>query len=370
MVEKIKKFLKKYGVFVSIAFVLVILFALTLALLLQDEDAHENGDDIADVTPIDVPSEFKIVQQPLGYHKNYNINFTSNVFNQLVQKEGNYPGFTVKEVSHFGWAEDFVNRIGKGDFEYTTSVSAEQGVSHYWENDSEWVTYDEGRDYIFMRFDTPIYIPDVTFNPRDEDGLQEDLSNFATNYFSSDFEYKVNDINILGNFYRIEYSRVLKEIPIYLEMPREYLLLTPDGRLKEGAFLLAEFVEYTGIQYPLISAEELRNNINFKKYPKNVEFRNLDPEVEDRFDTHGYAVFSNPFTQEGSIEVNDVGLVYFYVGLSQRIIVPTFFLKGEGLLDVEGSLESADFIILASAIDSEYVYVHPQSYFDTLEGLE
>ena len=370
MLQKIKKFLKKYGIFISIAFVILILFALILTILLQDKDTDEKGDDITDVTPIEDPLEFTTVRQFLGYHKNYEISFTSNVFNQIVQKEGNYPGFAVKEVSHFDWSENFVNQIGKGSLEYTTSASAEGGISHYWENDSEWVTYDESRDFLFMKFDTPIYIPGVTFNPRNESGLQEDLSTLATNYFSSDFEYSIDDVYISGNFYRVEYSRVLVDIPIYLELPREYLLLTPDGRLKGGMFLLAEFLEYTGMQYPLVSSENLRANISLREYPKNVEFKNLAPEIEEEFYTHGFAAFSNPFKQEGEIEINTMEIVYFYTGMSQEIVVPTFLFKGSGLLDVNGSLEEADFTVIANALDLEYVHIPPDSYFDVLESLE
>jgi|GEM_PF-2054090 len=372
MFEKIKRFLKNYGLITLIIFAILFLFVLVIIVLLQDEDSElrKNGHDTIDEIPDDKLSEFLLVRQPLGFHKNYTIYFTGNVLNRLDQKQEEYPGFMLKQTTHLDWVENFVEDINKGNMEYTKSELTAEKSTHYWEKGEDMITYSEDRGTLFMKFQQPIYIPKIDFNPRDVDNLERNLNNLATNYFSPRFEYEINEIGMEGNYYRVEYSRTLGEYPIYLELPREYLLLTPDGRLKGGMFLLAEFLEYTGMQYPLISSENLRANVSLREYPKNVEFKNLAPEIEEEFYTHGFAAFSNPFKQEGEIEINSMELVYFYTGMSQEIVVPTFLFKGSGLLDVNGSLEEADFTVVANALDLEYVHIPPDSYFDVLESLE
>ena len=144
------------------------------------------------------------------------------------------------------------------------------------------------------------------------------------------------------------------------------MLLTPDGRLKEATFLLAEFEEYTEMKYPLISSSEFTQNVSSMEYPKIVDFSNLDPRVDDNYEPYGYRVYHDPFLQQGTVDVNELEIVYLYSTKFKEVVAPTFLLRGTGLLEIDGNSESADFVVLASALKSEYVYVHPQSHFDKL----
>ncbi len=375
MLKKIEIFFKKHGVYVLVASVILILFILVLILLLRDKDQlDENGvtepipSEVVD--PSEIPQEFLSVKQPLGYSKNYDIRLSSNIFNKLSQKEDKYRGFRIKEVDYLGGLGSFLEDINKENLEYTQEGPTPEMMVYSWQDDKDIVSYGRDRGFLFVRFAQPIALPGVDFNPNNERSLESGLTNFMENYFSSNFRYKVDGVFAEGYFQRIAFSRVLNGVPVHLEIPREYMLLTSDGRLKEGIFLLADFEEYMGLEYALISASELSESISLMEYPKTVEFEILDPEINEKYAPYGYQLESNPFTQEGTMEISDMEIAYFYSGGTQEVIVPNFIFEAQGLLDVEGDLTESKFVLIASAIESKYVYVHPDSYFENLQILE
>ena len=361
-----KEFLKKYGVITVITSIILLLFILTLILLLRDEGTQPVDFDAERPAP---SADLDIIDQPLGYHKNYSISFSSNVLEKLNEFEKSfYPSFKINDENHFQWGEKFANDILRGNFQYGEDSVNPELINHYWEDGEDTVSYDYNRDSLFFTLEQGVLLPDTDFVPNDSENVYQNLRNIAKNYFSSDFDYVVEEVFREGNDYRVNFSRLLENQPIYMGSQNEYLILTPDGRLKEGLFLLAEFVQQEDMNYPLISSTQIASEINSLEYPKNVEFFNLPDEVEEEYIPYGYKVYSEPFLQRGKVDVSDARLVYFYVNRGQGALVINFLFDGVGDLDVEGELTRADFKILASAISFEYVFVPPTSFFEELGG--
>ncbi len=362
---RINDFFKKYGVFVAIGFLIIALLTVVLILLLRDKDTIPLDPETGRPIP---PSDLPVVDQPLGYHKSYQISFSPLVAQDLGDLEANlYASFDVKDVDHFSWVEKFVNDLNSFSFKYSEVSPNPEFIHHYWEDGQNAVTYSFDRDTLFFTFTQGISLPGFDFNLSDTTNVEKNLSAFSKKYFSSDFEYSVSEIVREGNDYRVNFSRTLLNYPVYVDMQEEYLVLTPDGRLKSGLFLLAEFSERSGMSYPLITTTELVSKISTKEYPKDVKFFNLDPNLEDEYVPYGYQVYSHPFLQEGSINVESFDLVYLYANRSQKISIPTFLFNGTGTLDVEGKTSGADFVILSNALSPEYVFVPSPSFFEQLE---
>lgn len=361
-----KEFLKKYGAIVIITTIILLSSVLILILLFRDDEISDVDFD----TERPVPSDgLPIVEQPLGYHKNYTISFQPSVLEKLEDfAKVSYPSFRVRDVDHFQWAEEFASDILQGNVEYSESSPSAEIINHYWEDGENAVSYDFNRDVLFFTLTQGTYLPEIRFDPNNSENVEENLNNIAKNYFSPDFDYEVENITREGNDYRAQFSRLLGNYPVYIGSQSEYLILTPDGRLKEGLFLLTEFVEQENVNYPIISSEEIVSEISSMEYPKNVEFFNLPDEIEDEYIPYGYQVYSDPFLQRGEVDVSDARLVYFYVNRGQEVLVVNFLFDGVGDLDVEGELARADFKILASAISFEYVFVPPTSFFEELGG--
>jgi hypothetical protein len=361
-----KEFFKKYGIFIVVGVVAILLLILTIILLTRSAEEDPETPVVVPTVPGSIDYESTIVEQPLGYHKNYTINLSSQARNSIDQFQGEYTGFKVKDEDHFSLIDSFVKDIGKGSLEKSKSAPRLDMTIYYWQNEKDSVSYNLYRDVLFMSFEQPIVLSKVSFNPREKEKISKDLESFMEQYFSLNFSYKTHDVSIQGNFYRVDLFRSLEGVPVNLQMQKEYLLLTPDGRLKEATLLLAEF-EPAG-KLSLISSNDFVSKVSTKEYPKDVDYTNLDPSIDARYEPYGYKVEANQYTQEGVVEVSNVEKVYLYADKSQQIVVPTFLLTGEGLLDVDGTSARADFTILASALKSENVFVHPQSHFDDLEN--
>lgn len=380
MFLKIKNFVKKHKLFLLIGVVLLTIFAILFLLMssekktppLEDPEIIENGKETNDTTgpKPDTSVEEILIRQPLGYHKNYQINFSARVVSEMENLKKEYPAFLVKEEDNFSSVETFVKKINKDSLKYEKSSPREEVISHSWIDDTNSVSYDLRTNSIFMLFENPISIPEITLEPRDKESLKKNLNVFAKKYFSKNFEYEIVEITMQGNYYKVNFSRLLGGVTLGMELEGEYFLITPDGRLKEGRFLLVDFEEYKNMKFPLISSTDLSRNISLKEYPKTVHFQNLDSSVEEEYEPYGYIISSQPYTQAGNIEVERVKLIYLFDNVSQEKVTPVFFFEGSGLLDVQGTMTSSDFLIYASALHSRYVFVHPSSHFEMLEELQ
>ncbi len=365
--ENFKNFVKKNWIFISIVIAILILFVLVLVLLLGEKETPP-------VTPsgpndeIVLPSDDFVVQQPLSYHKNYSINFESSAVTELNKFKGQYFIFTIKDVNHVSWVDDFLKDIGKENLQYIENSPTPETTIYYWDDGIDSISYNLNKEFLYLSFQQPVIIPKINFNVNDKNSLSRSLNNFAKKYFSSDFAYEVKEIAKQDGYYRVEYDRLLEGIPLHLDAPSSYLLLTLDGRIKEANFILVEFEKYSNNKFSLISSDELGKNISSMEYPKIVKFSNLDDKVEEKYDPYGYQVEANHFLQEGVMSISKAGLVYHYVSREQDFVAPVFVLEGEGTLSVDGVSTDADYKVLSSALDSKYVFVHPKSYFDALEN--
>jgi hypothetical protein len=365
---KINSFFKKHGIFVIIAFVILLLLFAVLVLLLRDKDGYTIDPD----TGLPIPSaDLTVVKQPLGYHKNYQISFSPLVVEELEELEYSlYASFDVKDVDHFSWVEKFVNDLKGFSFKYNKVSPTPEFIHHYWEDGDNSVSYNFDRDSLFFTSPQGFSLPGINFDSSDVDKLEKALSKLSSKYFSSKFEYSVKEVVREGNDYRVNFSRTLLSYPVYVDMQEEYLVFTPDGRLKSGLFLLAEFSERNGMSYPLTPARDLVSKISTMEYPKEVKFFNLDPSIEDKYEPYGYQAYSNPFLQTGNINVDSFELIYLYSDRSQKISVPTFLFDGKGTLSIEGKSSQADFVILSNALSSKYVFVESPSFFRQLESVK
>jgi hypothetical protein len=376
MLQKLKRTLKEKPIYIIIPVILIILILAAIAVLLVNvggEDVIDIDDPGADVDKPGIEDEFLLVEQPLGYYKNYEINIPDRIISEIGKITEKYSGFKLKDVNHVSWVENFLVDVGKGDLprEKLSPKVGEDWVSssiYTWENLQDVVVYEEAKDTLFFRFTNPVTLSGFNLRPSSPENILKGIEDISGKYFSKSFEYKVDNISRHGNDYKIEYSRMLKSKLIYPMEQKPYLLITPDGRLREGLFLLVEFEEYLDIQYPLISGSAFKNNINTVTYPKHIEFEPLG-EITAPF-AYGEPFDSVPFFQKGTIQISEVEIVYPYINKSVPVSVPTFLFKGEGILDLEDEIKEANFNVLANAIDPKYVYIHPDSHFEMLESLE
>lgn len=341
------------------------MLVVVLVLLLRDKDSSIDSDTVRPSPPPDLP----VVEQPLGYNKNYQISFSPLVIEELVDLEQNlYPSFEVKDEDHFTWVEKFANDLGDFSFKYDKVSPSPEFVHHYWEDGENSITYNFNRESLFFTFVEGVNLPVFDFKSTDVNHLEKSISSFSSEYFSLDFEYSISEIVREGNDYRANFSRTLANYPVYAHMQEEYIIFTTDGRLKSGLFLLVEFSESKSMSYPLIATTELISKISTMEYPKDVKFFNLDPNIEEEYAPYGYQIYSDPFLQKGTIDVNDSELVYLFSDRSQKTIVPTFLFNGSGTLDVEGKSSRADFKILSNALSPAYVFLPSSSFFEELEN--
>lgn len=374
-VKKLLKKYKKYDRYLPLAVVVVAILVIFLMMLfgqkktppLDDPTLGDPGSSMD--TPGEIPNFF-LIEQPLSYHQNYQINISAEAMKDLNRLSQEYSGFKVKNTDHLSWVQNLISSIGKENLEYSKSDPTPDVTIHYWEDENDSISYNLNRDFLFLNITQPVIFENINLDPKNKENLLSGLRSLAKEYFSEQFDYKINDISLEGNYYRVNYSRILNDIPAHMDMQDQYLLLTPDGRLKEGIFLLTEFEEYDEMKYPLISSTDLKNNVSAMEYPKTVYFTILDEQVNEFYEPYGYFVYSEPFSQKGRMDITEVELIYYYVDKSQLITVPTFIFNGTGLVDVEGDLIEADFEVLASALDSKHVFVHPTSYFNVLKTLE
>ncbi len=341
MSEKIKAFLKKYKVLVIVIGVILIIFILILFALFSREETQ--GPQDLDVERIQEEGE------PRTYYDNYQINFPGYLIEEINQYSDSYSIFNVKDISHLDWVNSFVFVTKGNTLEYIEKPHPEilghsfhtiDQTMHYWQDNDNTITYDNALDLLSFKFDVGVNIQDVRMNPQSEESVKAGLEEISSRFFSDAFEYKINDISRTGNYYRVDYSRLLGELPVNGNLWNTYLLISPDGRLKEGMFLLAEFEELTEITTP--TGEEIKEEMNHFEYPKFVSFDLLGVDESEKFGKYGY----NPTGQEVSlVNLEMVDLEYRYYSKFDEIVKPVFFFEGEGHVEIEGENIEAYFYV-------------------------
>lgn len=354
MFNKIKNFLKKYKLFVLITVVFLILLVLILLSLRTktEEDQILTGDDITEV------EESAVASRNYDY-PNYKIEMSSELLRNLQQYEGTYRNYKIALADHLEWAENFVEAIEGETFRYEvdpmpaipdSELHYLDQTQHFWLDGKDEVFYDVQSDLLYFYFETPVTLSDVQINTRDKGSAQKSIEDLSERFFSGDFGYRVNEISREGNYYRIEFSRLLAGSPIYLYDNELYLLVTPDGRLKQGKFLLAEFREDR--QVSVFSSSELYSRINSLDHSKSIVLTPVDPRLYEEF---GKSFFVLSITGEENANINlEIGeIVYYYTVKFQEEVVPQYLLNGSGDIDIKGDVIDVNFEILTDAISEK-----------------
>ncbi len=328
MLKKIKTFLIKNKVFVIIIAVFLLVLALVLVLLLPN---GEKDDTFYAGEPWEEEAEV--------YYENYQINFPEDLVAKTNLYVDTYSTFSVKDVNHLDWVEDFVSATRILGFEYTEKAHpAVTGDSfhtidqstYYWQRGNNFITYDNATDILSFKFDAGIEILDVQMDSEDKESVKLGIEKISEKLFSEDFEYVVHEISSVGNNYRLDYSRLLEGVPIGQNPWNYYLILTPRGTLKQGNFLLAEFEKSSEISIP--SGEEIKEKMNKREHRKFISFEFLDEIDFEEFGPYGY---DGTGYEVASIDLEFVDLEYRYHSKFNDIVEPIFSFGGEGYVEIK-----------------------------------
>lgn len=354
MFNKIKNFVKKYKVYILITFVFVFFFVLILMSLTSKEEIGDEDKIAFDPerrTAEEIPTGGRNYDYP-----NYQIDMGGELVENLNKYDGIYRNYKISVIDHFEWADNFAKAMREKEFTYEKDSMPAIPDSpqhyldqtlHYWLADDGNVFYDVQSDLLSFSFETPTTLSGVQISARDEASAKKSIEDISKKFFPKDFEYRVNEVSREGNYYRVDFSRMLNGQPLYLYAKELYLLVTPDGRLKAGRFLLAEFREDR--QVSLISGNELREKINTLDHSKSIVLTPVDPRL---YEEYGRNFFILSITGEENANINlEVGeVVYYYTVKFQEEVVPRFRLIGSGDIDIEGDIIDVDFEILTDAI--------------------
>ncbi len=339
MFEKIKLFLKKYKLFVLIALLLLIISVPIFIMIFSEEVVDKDDRD---------QFEFDRGEPSGATYENYDINFPEGILREIDSYSGEYLIFEVKDIDHLSWVETFAKTV-RGDLEYRkqphppvrgSSVHVLDQTLHYWELGDEVIHYDVARDIVFFKFETPTPIPNIDIEPESRVSVENALMEIHEQFFSSDLVVVLENVSEHGDFYKVEYSRYLNDVPVRVPNSPLYLTLTSDGELKEGRFLLAEFEEIGKTK--VFDGEELRGALFSKRFRKDIMFNLLDPDQIEDFDD-AYFLLSLTGEEEGVINLEEVKLGYEYTSKFSEIVYPRFSFKGQGLVEIEGEDMEAEF---------------------------
>jgi hypothetical protein len=267
-----------------------------------------------------------------------------------------------KEQDHLKNVEQFVLSVANQQVERENPLPSSPSYSK-WEMDNGFISYSEYNHFLEMEFKDPLFLNDLQINPESKKSVQEGLQKLGADFFDENFDYRVDEIVKEGDYYRVNYSRLLEGVPVYQADYPLYLVLTQDGKLKEGRIWLQEFEE-TG-EVSLLSRDKFAQNINKKEFPKSVSFTvpglTETGALSDFFPHHSN--LSLPDEQKaGFIRLESVELVHYYrFHRDETFAMPMFRLKGSGVINPEvmfigdEKVREATFEVLVNAADSKYI---------------
>ncbi len=286
----------------------------------------------------DQEDEIKEIQTNYG---NYEIKISSEVVEKLLEYEGEHDIYEVKDINHVQWVEEFINALGRNDLEYMVkphpeiegdTLHTKDQSNHIWERGQEFAHYRVSSDLLTFVFDQGVKIPGVDIDPNDKESVEKGLKYISNQFFSPDFNYQVNSISKEGENYKVDYSRVLGDTPISMNIGNPYILLTPEGYLKEGWFSLAEFEKSK--KTSLTSLKSVVKDFDNLEYPKDLRFTFAQPNLEYELfppDT-GYRRTGEEF---GSVNLDKVEFSYRYDSKFQDFVSPHLTLTGSGFVKIE-----------------------------------
>ena len=296
----------------------------------------------------------------------FQINLPSNI-PEFENKDLKYSVFESREGGYYlEEVRNFVNALVDEQIDEKNPLPAFPKYTR-WDFDGGSIAYSTApKHFVEISSEKPFSLPNVQINPESKESVQEALVKMTSEFFTGDFEYRVDEISKEGEYYKVNYSRLLEGVPIYETDYPLYLVFSQDGKLKEGRIWLKEF-EKKG-EVSLLPKDKLAENIHSKEYPKSVAFRVpsvIETGAETDFYPH-HRQFTLPGDkQSGVINVEEGELVYYYRFFKEESVLPMLRLKGEGFVNPEvmfiGDTETrkAKFEVLANAMSSEYVEGYP-----------
>lgn len=340
MFEKIKAFLKKHKIYVLIV-CLVLLIAIPVLIIIFSEEEEVEKDDRG-------PFEFDRGDRAGATYENYDINFSENVIGKIDNYSGEYLVYEILDVDHTAWVEEFANAV-RSDLEYREQshpavvghdVHTLDQSLHYWELEDEVIHYDVARDIMFFKFEDAVAIPNIDIDPESKQSVENALRQLNEEYFSEDFVISVNDITEDDDYYRVEYSRYLDEVPVNVLNNPLYLILNSEGEVKEGRFSLAEFEEIGGVT--TLEGVALQGAMTAGDFDKNISFTLSDTSMFGGLN-EAYFLLSLTGDERGEIDLNDVSFSYEYTSKFLETMYPRFTLEGVGFVEIDGEELEAEF---------------------------
>ncbi len=282
-----------------------------------------------------------------------------------------YPVFDTKEgQDHFENLAVFIDSLVDEDVILNPNLIT-------WEIPGGTVVYSGGNNFLTLDFETPKNIPGVQINPESKESIEEGLKKITSEIVDGGFEHKIDQVFKEGDYYKVHYRRLLNGVPVFATNYQPYLILSPEGKLKEGGIWLREF-EPVG-EVKLLSGDEFNKNINDSDYPRT--FSCIEPSMvvgypdgywphqsEHQFfrgrEFHDYSMGIFGLGKEsGVFDLTDVELVYYYrflQGDDEKPPLPMFLLGGEGQIKsqlADGGEDKFDLLarVLANAISFDNI---------------
>ncbi len=312
----------------------------------------------------------KLIPPLVEPNNSFQINVSQNVVEQidvLQSKEGEKIAYPVWQIEKGGprvvqSIRDFVDSVA------LTDVVENQAKAPYdfdyieWGFDNGLVYYNNmGHSFLDLDFTTPVDFEGLEVDLSDDESLEKFLEDLDSKFFQIGFEHRVDGVLKQGDYYKVNYSRLLDGIPIYNFAYPSFLTFTQDGKLKEGRIWMAGFKKTDEVT--LLSGTEIIENINNPTYPKSVVFENLEEDTDfigdgfPRFFQHHLWRMWGRDRDGGDINLEDLELVYYFKindTKGRTYALPMFKLKGTGEVKWLENLET-NFEVLANALELKYI---------------
>ena len=340
------------------------------------EETLDIDRDMEEIKSVDIPvqeealsEESDVFELSVGELNLPQLNLHSNILKYVDSvhvTEGEvtkYPVFDTKEKQdHFENLAVFIDSL------FDEDVNLDPAYIQ-WEVPGGEVIYGRGNNFLTLNFETPKSIPGVQINPESKESIQEGLKEITSRIVDDGFEHKIDQIIKEGDYYKVQFRRLLNGTPVYTKDYQPYLILSPEGKLKEGGIWLREFERIGEVK--LLSSDDFSKHINNPDYPRAFSY--ILPEVvadypdgywpdESQFrglEFHDFSYIFLDGKEAGFVNLTDAELVYYYRFLQrddEKPPVPMFLLGGKGSINYRGE-EPQEILakVLANAISFEHV---------------
>ena len=290
-------------------------------------------------------------------YEEYELILSDDVIKTLQKYTRLYEVYQIKLIDHSDWAESFVESLGRDDLIYEkisrpalagSNIHTMDQSQYLWIKDdqhSEFVSYDVSYDTMSFKFNDGINIPGVIINPDNAASILRGLKALSKQFFSEDFNFRVDNIVKNDAHYIIYYSRLLDGVAVK-SVSEPSLTVTPEGKLVEGAFLLADFEEHTKTKVPttayiIQSLENLSNNKVIVSF--SLPYYLLES---------GYMMNRK---ETARANLDEAELVYRYGSKFDILIAPSLIFKGKGVVETELDTFETQFEVYFNLLSREEI---------------